>query len=74
MDKISGYLLTTHIPTIDISKFRVRLDVLLGDFQSLSGTFGAEDIFDESEVRGSLVSSRPLALGSLEEHAFPQVG
>ena len=73
MDKISGYLLTTHMP-IDISKFRVRLDVLLGDFQSLSGTFGAEDIFGGSEVRGSLVSSRPLALGSLEEHAFPQVG
>jgi hypothetical protein len=73
MDKISGYLLTTHIP-IDIAKVRVRLDVLLGDSQSLSKIFGAEDIFGGSEVGGSLVSGRPLALGSLEEHALPQVG
>ena len=73
MDKISGYLLTTHIP-IDVSRVRVRLDVLLGDSQPLSNTFGAEDIFGGSEVGGSLISSRSLVLGSLEEHALPQVG
>ena len=73
MDKILGYLLTTHI-LIDLLRLQVRPDVFLGDSRSLSKMFGTEVIFGGSEVGDLLISGTPLALSSLEEHALPQVG